>query len=181
MDAFEFNKIAGAVLSALLVLFAIKTVFGIANETHGTAKPGYVIAMKAPPPTKPGKAVPAGFDAKAILAKLAGASAEDGAESFRRCLACHTTDKGGPRKVGPNLFGIVGRDVAGSAAFGYSPAMKGFGGKWTLERLVTYLNNPRSVVPGTRMAFAGIKDDQELADVVVYLNSLADTPAALPK
>jgi hypothetical protein len=95
MDAFEFNKIAGAVLSALLVLFAIKTVFGIANETHGTAKPGYVIAMKAPPPTKPGKAVPAGFDAKAILAKLAGASAEDdgagtvraGTDASRRVVA----------------------------------------------------------------------------------------------
>ncbi len=181
MDAFEFNKIAGAVLSALLVLFAIKTVFGIANETHGTPKPGYVIAVKAPPPGKPGKAAPAGFDAKAILAKLAGASADDGAESFRRCLACHTTDKGGAKKVGPNLFGIVGRDVATSAGFSYSPAMKKYTGKWTLERLVIYLNNPRGIVPGTRMAFAGIKDDQELADVVVYLNSLADTPGALPK
>ena len=172
MDAFEFNKIAGAVLSALLVLFGIKTIAEIAYTSHEPEKPGYVIAVKAPKPGKPDKAAPAGFDAKAILAKLSDANAEDGEEAFRKCLACHTTEKGGAKKVGPNLFGIVGREVAASADFAYSPSMKKYGGKWTLERLVTYLNNPRGTVPGTRMAFAGVKDEQELADLTAYLNTL---------
>ncbi len=98
------------------------------------------------------------------------ASAEmSGESSFARCTACHKVEKGAPNGVGPNLHGIVGRAVASAEGFAYSPAMKARGGNWDETSLDAYLENPRKVVPGTKMAFSGLKKDDEIANIVAYL------------
>jgi len=92
-----------------------------------------------------------------------------GAQVFKRCVACHTVDKGGANGIGPNLHGVVGRAVASYPDFSYSGAMKAKGGVWDEAALSTYLKQPMMAVPGTRMAFAGIPDDADRKALILYL------------
>ena len=99
----------------------------------------------------------------------------------KECGACHTFEKGGPNRVGPNLWGIVDRARASEAGFNYSAAMKAKGGKWTYDELSKFLTNPRGYIQGTAMTFAGLARDTQRADVISYLRTLADSPVPLPK
>lgn len=110
---------------------------------------------------------------------LAGASPEEGERLFRQCKACHTVDKGGRNRAGPNLYGVVGRPVASVDGFRYSAALSAYGGEWTPDRLDAYLANPRAEVPGTRMSFRGLKDPSDRASVIAFLNANSDTPLDL--
>jgi cytochrome c len=101
----------------------------------------------------------------------AGADVEAGKAEFKKCALCHTTEAG-KNKIGPSLFGIVGRKAASVDNFNYSEAMKKFDHTWDAETLDTYLADPRATVPGTKMIFPGIKDEKERQDVIAYLESL---------
>jgi cytochrome c len=185
MDTFEFNKIAGASLAALLLAFGGGTIADIfTGSGHGGdqhAKPGYVLPVTASKGGATPAAAPEAFSFAKVAPLLKTASAENGADVFKRCTACHTPQKGGKPGTGPNLWGIVGRDIASSPDFPrYSPAMKGHKGNWTLEELAKYVHDPRGTVPGNQMAFAGIKSNEELADLLAYLNTLSDSPKPLP-
>jgi cytochrome c len=143
------------------------------------AKPGYNIAVKEHPAGQ--KAAPKEPE-KPIGVLLANASPEKGQNSAKKCAACHTFEKGGPNKVGPNLWGIVGSGRGeGRGGFDFSAAMKKKGGKWTFEELNQFLKNPREYIPGTKMTFAGLTRDSERADVIDYLHTLSDNPLPLPK
>lgn len=109
--------------------------------------------------------------ATAAAAQPAGDPAK-GERVFARCKACHTIEGGGPNRVGPNLHGVLGRPAASVADYSYSKAMKEAAEKglvWTPETLDVYLQNPRKVVPGTKMAFAGLPRESDRADVIAYL------------
>ncbi len=184
MDSWIINKVAGAVIAALLVAFGTGTLAEILvghGDAAKKAKPGYALPMTAVAPSGAAGPAPAAFKFAEIAPMLKTASAENGQAAFAPCRACHTVDKGGKSLVGPNLYGVVGRDVASSASFPrYSAAFKGQKGPWTFEKLATFINNPRGAIPGNQMAFAGIKSNADLADLLVYLRSLSDTPAPLP-
>src|SRR5438552_18847282 len=166
MDAFEVNKTIGAVLSALLVVFGSKTMLDIVSKEHKPEKPGWALPItEVAPAASKGPAAP--FDAAQVIAQLPKASPESGQDSFKKCLQCHTNDKGGRILTGPNLYGIVGRARAAMPGFPYSEAMKGHPGNWTFEELAKYLHDPKGDIPGNKMAFVGVKDDAELADLLV--------------
>lgn len=97
-----------------------------------------------------------------------------GEQIFKRCVACHNIAKDGPNGIGPNLHGIVGRAVASHAGFSYSPAMKAKGGHWDAATLDKFLEQPMTLVPGTRMAFAGIPDATDRAALLLYLTAQKD-------
>ncbi len=110
------------------------------------------------------------------IAALAGQAqatdAKNGANVFARCAICHSNTKGAPAKIGPNLFGIIGRKAGSMPDFSYSAAMKGSGIIWTTDKLVAYAEHPAVVVPGNRMAFAGITSPADAQDLVAYLATL---------
>ena len=124
-------------------------------------------------------AAPAG--AAELEARLAAADAVRGEKVFRKCVACHTVEQGGRRKTGPNLWGIVGAPVGAREGFRYSKAMLAFGGTWTLDRLDAYLAKPRGFVKGGSMSFAGLKREQDRADVIAFLNGMGDSPVDFGK
>jgi cytochrome c len=178
MDSFELNKILGAVLGTCLFVLTLNIAAGALFAPDPPAKPGYEIAVQEQAPAA-GQAAAA--QEEPIEKLLAAASIEKGESSAKKCQACHTFNKGEPNRVGPNLYGVVGRDKASVSGFNYSAAMKAKGGKWTIEELNTYLQNPRGVVPGTTMTFAGVPRGSERADIITFLNSKSDSPAQLPK
>jgi cytochrome c len=179
MDGFEINKVAGAVLAAMLVIASGKTVMDIGLQKHKPEKAGWALPITEVKAKSAEPEVP--FDAKAVLALLPKASADNGLDTFKKCLACHTPDKGGRNLVGPNLWGVIGRKIAQVPGFNYSDAMKGHPGEWTWEELAKYLHSPTQTVPGNRMQFPGVKDSVDLADLLAYMRKLSDTPPPLPQ
>ncbi len=179
MDSFELNKIAGAVLFTCLAVLSLNMTAGAIFSPAKPSKPGYEIAgAEAPGSTAPQPAV-ATTD-EPIESLLANASIQQGQAAVKVCATCHTFDKGGPNRVGPNLYGVVGRNKGTEGRFSYSAALKAAGGTWTIEDLNKFLANPKGNVPGTTMSFAGVTRAGQRADMIAYLNSLADNPAPLP-
>lgn len=209
MDSFELSKIAGAVLSALLLIVGTKLIVEYRLTSHGEAEVGYRLPTETPEapqaeaaaaaaPAAGGEAAaapaagdaaapaaapaPAGFDAKAVVAMLAAAKPEDGASVFKKCSSCHVAKKDAASTAGPNLWGLVGRPKASQADFAakYSEAVKSKGGNWGYEELAEFLHKPKAYIPGNKMVFNGVPDTGDLANLIAYLRTLADAPAPLP-
>lgn len=178
MDSFELNKIAGAVLGVLTFTLGLNVFSDILFSSHAPEKPGYEIAVQE---AATGEAQAAATPSVPLPELLAAANAEKGAAQAKKCAACHNFVEGAGSKVGPDLYGIVGRPVASAEGFAYSAAMKAHGGNWTFEDLDAFIKNPKADIPGTAMGFAGIAKDSDRADLLVYLNTLSHSPAPLPK
>lgn len=180
MDSFEFNKIIGAILGTVFVLFSVSIVSDSLFAAHSPAKSGYAIA-EADSGEPSGEAAPAGPEPVAPL--LASADVAAGQKLFARCAACHTDAKDAANKIGPNLYGVVDRPVASHEGFSYSAAMKEHAAarpNWDYEHLSEFITAPKAVVKGTAMNFPGLKNVQDRANLIAYLRTTADSPAPLP-
>ena len=179
MASLEMNKIAAGILCAgLLAMAAGKVadflVHPISQEQNAYAVDTSALGSAAASVTGEGTSL------EPVLAMLATADPAVGQKAFKKCVACHSIDKGGKNKVGPNLYAVVNGARAGNGAFRYSKALKELGGNWDYVSLNGFLAKPKEYLPGTKMGFAGLKKVGDRAAVIAYLRTLADSPAALP-
>jgi cytochrome c len=179
MDSFELNKILGALLFSCLCLLSLNIAADAMFAPKKPEKPGFEVAATESASGGAGEQAKAEPD-EPIEKLLASATVEKGANSAKKCAACHTFGKGEPNRVGPNLYGVVGRPKASEAGFDYSAALKAKGGNWSVEDLSAFLANPKGYAPGTKMSFAGLPRGSERADVIAFLNSKSDSPKPLP-
>ena len=179
MDSTDFNKIAGGVIGAFLLFLLLHFAAGKIYDTrpkHADDEPlafALEVESDAPDP-KNGKAEPP-VDYAALVAKVDLANGE---KVFRKCKSCHKVEDG-VNGVGPSLWGVVGRDIASGAGFGYSDALLALEGDWSLAALSGFLKNPKDYAKGNRMAFPGLKDAQDRVDLIAYLNQADGTPIEL--
>lgn len=178
MDSFELNKIAGAVLGTLMFVLGLNIVTGMLFENNAPAVPGY--ALPQAEEASAGGAPAAAAPVTPLPVLLAKADVARGEKAVAKCKTCHSFEKGGPNKIGPDLYGVLGGPVAHRADFNYSKAMKEHGGDWGFDNLNEFLANPKKAVPGTLMNFAGVSREEERADILAYLNGLSDSPKPLP-
>jgi cytochrome c len=175
-------RIMGGVLGAILFVVAVHIASQAIYYAPPPAKPAYVVpgvATKAEAST-PAAAAPAAEAAPNFATALPAADAMAGAAIAERCAACHDWTKGGPNKIGPNLYGVVGRAKASHPGFDYSAALKGKGGEWSYAELFNFLRQPAAYAPGTKMSFAGLPRPADRLNVIAFLRTQADSPAPLP-
>jgi cytochrome c len=177
--SFELNKIAAAILVAGLIAMIAGMVGKFAMTPKSLEKPAYIVHGVAQEGAPEGSE-PVDKGPESILALLATANVEEGKKIFAKCTQCHTNEKGGANRIGPNLHGIVLHKIAAHEGFAYSRAFTELKGEWTYDMLNEYLFNPRKKVPGTKMSFVGLKDTKERANLIAYLRTLHDNPPALP-
>ncbi|RCW23401.1 cytochrome c [Ciceribacter lividus] len=177
------NMGVGALLGTVFVLLTVSIASEGIFRSEKPEKEGYAIVAEGAAQPEAGAEAAAAAETP-IATLLATADAAAGEKVFKKCTSCHDGSKGGPNKVGPNLYGVVDRPVASHEGFGYSAAMKDFsqGGSttWTYDNLNHFITAPKKLVAGTAMGFAGLKNEKERADLIAYLRSLSDAPAPLP-
>jgi len=179
MASLEMNKVAAAVLTAGIV--AMLSGFIAKQLVHPEAihEDAYPIAV--PEGQAPAAAAPQEPVIEPVLPLLANADPAKGQALTKACQACHSFEQGGPNKVGPNLYNIVGAPHAHAEGFNYSSAMQALHDKpWTYSTLNHFIAGPRNYIPGTRMTYAGMRSVEQRADLIAYLRTLSPDPKPLP-
>ena len=179
MDSFEINKIIAAVLLVALIVIGLGKISDMAFHVKKPEKSAYKVDIQENDlNTNSEKEVI--IEKVDISALLALGDLAHGEKVFKKCAACHLINKGGENKIGPALYGIIGRKVAAKEDYKYSKAMAAYDKFWTFEEMNGYLKKPQRYIKGTKMAFAGLRKEKDRASVILYLNQNSDSPIPLP-
>jgi cytochrome c len=178
MSGIEINKIAASILLAGLIAMIAGLIAEGLHTENDAEKRGFKVEVAA----EAGDGAPVAEEKPVDIAPyLANADLKQGEQLLGRCAACHTFKKGEPNGVGPNQYGIVGRKMAAEAGFNYSDPIKNKGGSWGFQEISEFLTSPQKFIPGTRMAYAGMKKPEERAALIAYINkTFSDSPLPLP-
>ena len=181
MDSFEINKIVASILLIALLFIGIGKISDLIFDVEKPKTDGYKVEL---PDSGIANQI---SDSKSEVAEEVDISAllslgdlAHGEKVFKKCSACHVVDKGGENKIGPALYGVLGRKVAAIESYKYSSAMAAYDKEWTFEEMNGYLRKPQAHIKGTKMAFAGLRKDKDRASVILYLNQNSDNPLPLP-
>lgn len=183
MDSFELNKIVGAILGTLLFVMGVGFLAEAIYAPSAGPGPGYDLPSGEAQTAQAGaKEAP---KVESIAVRLAKANVDKGKNVAKKCQSCHNFAEGAGAKVGPDLYNVVGRPIAGKEGFAYSDALKKHDpngqADWTYQKLDEWLTNPKKFAPGTKMTFNGIDNPQDRADLIAYLHTLSTDPVPFPK
>tara|TARA_Y100001970_G_scaffold92764_1_gene116939 strand:+ start:1060 stop:1590 length:531 start_codon:yes stop_codon:yes gene_type:complete len=176
MDSFEINKIIAAILVIFVVIFGITKISDVIYYVEKPSQSAYKVEFAETDNANSSSSV----QAVDIAALLSMGSVEHGQKVFKKCSACHSIKKGGRNNIGPALYNVLGRNMGALEDYKYSKALLAFGKEWTFDEMNSFLIKPATYIKGTKMAFAGLKKEEDRASVILYMNSNADSPLELP-
>jgi len=174
MDGFEINKIIAAVLATVLIVFSINKFADILFHADKPQQSAYKVEEVEATLASSGESK---IEIKELLAM---GDVEHGKKVFKKCSSCHMITSGGKNMIGPNLWGIIGKESGSASEYSYSKAMAAFGKKWNFEEINGFLIKPSAYVKGTKMAFAGLKNEKDRASVILFMNSKSNSPLPTP-
>jgi len=180
MDSWTFNKIAGAVLGTLILVLVIKFSTEAIFDVEKPTKEAYHVEGVVETASTGGSTTPAEEPIPDWGTVLPKADVNAGKDIATRCQQCHDISKGGPNKIGPELWNVVGRPRATEAGFSYSSGMSGDHNPWTYDKLFKFTHQPQMFVPGTKMSFAGLRSAEDRINLIAYLRTQEDSPAPIP-
>jgi len=171
------NKIIVSIVFTIILVLGINKVTDLIFYTEKLEKSAYQVANQdTVASTKSTNAESADSDSGDIMALFASTSAADGEKIFKKCAACHSIAQGGANKIGPALWGVLGRSAGTHPDYKYSKALVAHGKPWSFEEMDGFLTKPKDWIKGTKMSFAGLKNKKERAAVILYMNANTDKP-----
>tara|TARA_B100001996_G_scaffold344412_1_gene300169 strand:+ start:1033 stop:1563 length:531 start_codon:yes stop_codon:yes gene_type:complete len=171
------NKIVVSVAFAVILLIGINKIADTIYNVEKPEKSAYQVASSTTvDSTNASETNSENLESESIMALFASVSATDGAKVFSKCKACHSIAKDGGNKIGPALWGVIGRNAGAVTDYKYSKAMLAHGKKWSFEEMNGFLIKPKEWVQGTKMSYAGLKDAKDRAAVILYMNENSDNP-----
>ena len=181
MDSFEINKIIASILLVALLIIGISKISNIIFKVDKLDSSAYKVEL----PDDSAKQISEESTMKAddkvdISALMALGDIAHGEKVFKKCSACHSIEAGGGNKIGPALYNVVGRKIAGVGDYKYSKALVEYKKNWSFEELNGFLIKPQKWIKGTKMAYAGLRKEKDRASVILYLNKYSDNPLPLP-
>ena len=182
MDSFEINKIIASILLTALIIIGIGKLADILFYNEKPKVSAYKVEglennISLSETTSESKKIVEVINIKDLLAM---GDLAHGEKVFKKCSACHMIAADGKNKIGPNLWGVIGRTAGSITDYKYSKAMKAYAKEWSFEEMNSYLIKPQAYIKGTKMAFAGLRKEKDRASVILYMNSKSSSPKALP-
>ena len=174
------NKIIVSIVFAAILILGINKITDVIFYVEKPEKSAYQVAnVTTSASTTSAETSSANSDTGNIMALFASTSAAEGAKVFKKCAACHSVNEGGANKIGPALWGVLGRKAGSLSDYKYSKAMAAYGKSWSFEEMKGFLIKPKDWIKGTKMSFAGLKNAKERAAVILYMNENTNNPLSV--
>ena len=173
------NKIIASFILAVILILGINKITDIIFYVEKPEKSAYQVANVSTSTTTETTSASSSTEPGEIMALLASASVADGEKIFKKCVACHSITKGGRNKIGPALWGVLGRKAGSVSDYKYSKAMAAHGKSWSFKEMNGFLIKPKDWIKGTKMSFVGLKSEKDRAAVILYMNEKTDSPLPL--
>ena len=171
------NKIIVSIVFAVILIIGINKIADSIYYVEKPEKSAYQVASVTTVAST--TSTETSSDTGNIMALFASTSAAEGAKGFKKCAACHSIAEGGKNKIGPALWGVLGRQAGDLPDYKYSKAMAAYGKKWSFEEMNGFLIKPKDWIKGTKMSYAGLKSEKERAAVILYMNENTNNPLPL--
>ena len=173
------NKIIASIILAIILVLGINKMTDIIFYVEKPEKSAYQVVNVTTATTTEIASASSSAESGEIMVLLASVSVADGKKVFKKCAACHSISKGGGNKIGPALWGVLGKKAGSVSDYKYSKAMAGHGKSWSFEEINGFLIKPKDWIKGTKMSFAGLKSEKDRAAVILYMNKNTDSPLSL--
>ena len=173
------NKIIVSIVLAVILVLVINKITDVIYYVEKPEKSAYQVTITTTASTTTAEKNSENIDSGNIMTLFASTSADDGAKVFKKCTACHSIAQGGGNKIGPTLWGVLGRKTGSISDYKYSKAMAAHGKTWSFDEMNSFLIKPKDWIKGTKMSFAGLKNAKDRAAVILYMNENTDNPLPL--